>query len=203
MDVYTKDVKTRTATCPFCGDDFSYQVRPGTQPVYCSPEHREKAHYARAKEEGKNITFRRCARCRETRPSTAFPSVTHPYCRPCHAEYARERRKINGGVDPDYTWMLQLRRYGLTPDTFAELVAAQEDRCAICGTTKPGGQGRWHVDHDHLCCGTRKSSCGQCVRGLLCSRCNIGIGNLRDDPAIIRAALDYITTYRERRSKLF
>jgi len=129
------------------------------------------------------------------KPSTAFPGV-HGYCRDCHAEWSRERRKIVGGRDPDHTWYRHLRRYGLTPTTFAALVTKQGGRCAICGTDKPGGQGRWHVDHDHTCCGVRKSSCGRCVRGLLCSRCNIGIGNLQDDPRIIQAALDYIAAYR-------
>jgi hypothetical protein len=93
--------------------------------------------------------------------------------------------------------MLNLRRYGLTPEQFAVMFAGQDGRCAICHTESPGGQG-WHVDHDHRCCNTRKTSCGRCIRGLLCSRCNIAIGNLRDDPIIIRAALDYVVLHQER-----
>lgn len=112
----------------------------------------------------------------------------------CFTEYERERRSTNAKKDPGYTRMINLRRYGLTPKRFDEMLAAQDGRCAICRTDAPGGQG-WHVDHDHSCCNTRKRSCGKCTRGILCSRCNIAIGNLRDDPVIIQAALGYVLRY--------
>lgn len=190
---------TAQGTCPIGDHPFEYEVRRGPRRVYCTSEHQVLANSRRAAVRLGSKAVRRCGRCKQEKPREAFPGASS-YCRPCHAEYARERRALNGGQDPDYTWLLNLRRYGLTAGTFAELVSAQGSRCAICGATEPGGQGRWHVDHDHACCGTRKSSCGHCIRGLLCSRCNVGIGNLRDDPVIIQAALDYITAYRARRS---
>jgi hypothetical protein len=38
------------------------------------------------------------------------------------------------------------------------------------------------IDHDHRCCPTSAKSCGQCVRGLLCGRCNAAAGLLKDSP---------------------
>ena len=144
---------------------------------------------------------RTCARCKVEKAREEFGGVTNPYCRPCHTKYERERNRVNGQQNPEYTRALNLRRYGLTLEQFDNLLAAQDGRCAICGTDAPGGQG-WHVDHDHRCCNTRKTSCGRCIRGLLCSRCNIAIGNLRDDAVIIQAALDYVVAHRIRLDSL-
>jgi hypothetical protein len=45
------------------------------------------------------------------------------------------------------------------------------------------------VDHDHQCCPSGAASCGQCVRGLICSGCNTALGHMGEDPAaIIRLA---------------
>jgi hypothetical protein len=57
-----------------------------------------------------------------------------------------------------------LRRYGITPEQLAKMVAAQGGCCAICGNpfaTTP------HVDHCHR---TGRN------RGLLCFTCNIRLG---------------------------
>lgn len=136
-----------------------------------------------------------CARCHLTKPGSEFSSLTAPYCRPCRSDYEKGRTADRVAQDPAYTRMLNLRRYGLTPEQFAAMLGGQGGRCAICGTAEPGGQG-WHVDHDHACCNTRKQSCGECTRGILCTRCNIGLGNFRDDPVTIQAALNYVLVQR-------
>lgn len=60
------------------------------------------------------------------------------------------------------------------------MLAAQDGVCAICKQTP---EGQWNIDHCH--------DTGA-VRGLLCSPCNIGIGQLGDDPERVRAALEYL-----------
>ena len=77
--------------------------------------------------------------------------------------------------------------YRLRPEDFDRMVRLQDDRCAICAEPTED----WHVDHDHSCCPGRRS-CGACVRGLLCRRCNHGLGNFRDDPAIVTSAEEYL-----------
>src|SRR5690625_6229484 len=49
--------------------------------------------------------------------------------------------------------------------------------CAVCGIDPDH---KWAVDHDHSCCPGTKS-CGRCVRGILCDRCNTAIGTLGED----------------------
>ena len=99
-------------------------------------------------------------------------------------ERVRERERLRN-----------LRKYGLTPEQYNAMLVAQGGRCAICPATEPGGGGNgascWHVDHNHACCPGRKS-CGTCVRGLLCSKCNMVLGLMKDDPDRLRRASDYL-----------
>lgn len=86
-----------------------------------------------------------------------------------------------------------LKRFGVTPTFYFAMLERQAHGCAICGTKAPGGQGRFHVDHDHSC-RQRQGSCRQCVRGLLCNWCNLGIGQLRDSAEIIARAARYLAS---------
>jgi hypothetical protein len=84
------------------------------------------------------------------------------------------------------------RTYGLSADAYARLLADQGGVCAICGQAP---EKEWHVDHDHSCCPAEKS-CGACVRGLLCKRCNQGLGHFDDDPERLISAAEYLTKRR-------
>lgn len=183
-------------TCLYCEQPFNYAVKAGRAPSYCCEQHAWKASAARQKARKALMERRVCARCRQEKDREEFGGPTNPYCRPCHTDYERERKSTRARQDPVYTRTLNLRRYGLTIADVEAMLEAQDGRCAICRADSPNGPG-WHVDHDHSCCNTRKRSCGKCTRGLLCSRCNIAIGNMRDDPVIAQAALDYIVAWRE------
>lgn len=88
-----------------------------------------------------------------------------------------------------------LKKYNLTPEQYVELAEAQNYCCAICGTPetreRDGKVSALAVDHDHECC-PGASSCGECIRGLLCFRCNVGIGYFYDNPTIMEKAAQYI-----------
>lgn len=76
------------------------------------------------------------------------------------------------------------RNYGISAELYWNCYSLQGGRCAICmiatGRTK-----RLAVDHNHKCQMGHdpKRGCESCVRGLLCSRCNRFLGQIRDDPA--------------------
>jgi hypothetical protein len=70
------------------------------------------------------------------------------------------------------------RKYGLTLEAFEALLASQGGGCAICG--KPDVD---HVDQDHRT--------GR-VRGILCFRCNVAIGQMDDDCERLAAAMAYL-----------
>jgi hypothetical protein len=90
--------------------------------------------------------------------------------------------------------------YSLTADDLDALLAAQGGVCAVCNQHDRSGK-RLAIDHDHACCrGWR--SCGKCVRGALCSRCNSGLGRMKDSPARLRAAAAYLDAWNGRRREV-
>jgi len=80
------------------------------------------------------------------------------------------------------------RRFGLTPEQYADMVVAQNGRCAVCFRPETAvnqyGVKALAVDHDH--------STGV-VRGLLCMRCNIVLGLVKDDTDILQSAIEYLS----------
>ncbi len=88
----------------------------------------------------------------------------------------------------------QLRRkFAITSEEYDNLFESQNGVCAICflpetALSKWGGGGRLlSVDHCH--------SSGK-NRGLLCARCNQGIGLLKDDPEVLKNAILYLEKYK-------
>lgn len=82
-------------------------------------------------------------------------------------------------------WGLHLAVYGITPEQYDEMLAAQGGHCAICPRTQQSnvGKRRLAVDHCH--------KTGR-VRGLLCHRCNLAVGYLGDDAGVTRSAARYL-----------
>jgi len=73
-------------------------------------------------------------------------------------------------------------KYGLTLDQVKELYETQGNKCAICEETF-GDEYKTQIDHCH--------ASGN-VRGLLCINCNWLLGKAKDNPAILRAAANYL-----------
>lgn len=85
---------------------------------------------------------------------------------------AREQYKLNGRKH-NLKW-----KFGITPERYDEMLVEQSGRCYLCEEPLRGGV---HIDHDHRCCPGNKS-CGKCIRGLACQKCNQGVGQFGDDP---------------------
>lgn len=127
---------------------------------------------------------------------------THDQCVPCKREanrnwYKRNRAESLARVrkwreqNPERARGKDLMRlYGITLSQYDALLERQGGACAACKAKKPGLR-NLDVDHDHSCCPSRKS-CGKCIRGLLCSDCNKGLGHFGDDPDKLIAAAEYL-----------
>ncbi|MFC4909465.1 endonuclease VII domain-containing protein [Actinomadura gamaensis] len=97
------------------------------------------------------------------------------YCKPCHAAVCAENRARNHGSARNYRLKL---RYGITEQQADRLLAAQGGMCVIC-LRAPAS----HVDHDH--------DTGL-VRGMLCFKCNNGLGQFGDEVWRLEEAADYL-----------
>lgn len=79
-------------------------------------------------------------------------------------------------------WTTMKSRYGLSHEDWLIMWKDQDGRCIICGKSfdKPSDA---CVDHNHE---TDE------IRGLLCNRCNLGLGIFDDDPELMISAAEYL-----------
>lgn len=87
--------------------------------------------------------------------------------------------------------------YNLSAEKYDAIYLVQGECCEICRRAR-GVRKRLSVDHDHSCC-NGAYSCGNCVRGLLCTTCNKMLGHLRDDPDAFERASLYLRHWPSRR----
>lgn len=120
---------------------------------------------------------RDCVECGESfTPKRPMSRFCGRKCMYAHANSERQK------VPP---W----KRHHLTLEQYTAMLEEQDHRCAICRSPLADA---WQVaiDHDHKCC--PGSSCGKCVRGILCVSCNWLIGNARDDTWVLASAIAYL-----------
>lgn len=98
----------------------------------------------------------------------------------------RECKDCSKGIKLTY-------RYGISMKEYEQLLDSQNGVCAICDRS-PDEVGVLAVDHDHKCCPTERT-CGQCIRSLLCTDCNISIGRFNDNVLRLERAAEYLKSY--------
>ena len=107
--------------------------------------------------------LKKCSKCGKVLPLTMFAGSSD-MCKVC-------RR--------DYDWQY---RYGISPEQYLEMLKAQDGKCKICGRELPDEQ---YLDIDH------NKETGE-VRGLLCPKCNKGLGLFNEEPANFIKAIEYL-----------
>lgn len=107
-----------------------------------------------------------------------------------NADHKREQayawKEANAGKAATSLFRAHLKKYGISPEQFEEMLVAQGGVCAGCRKTCTVFS-RLSVDHDH---DTGK------VRGLLCSACNRAVGGLKHDPETLLRLAAYLTVDR-------
>jgi hypothetical protein len=124
-----------------------------------------------------------CAKHVEAKGERYVAGGTCPYC--AMKKVADYRATLRGRINVLANW--RRRAYNISTEQFDTLLASQANRCAICRTDKAGGRDNtWHLDHDH----TTKA-----VRGILCAKCNSGLGFFEDSIALLSGAVNYLAKF--------
>lgn len=95
-------------------------------------------------------------------------------------------RSNNPALSATYRRRGNWRFQGICPDKAGDLLDAHDGRCEICLTQTPV-KGQWCVDHDHET---------KMVRGILCRNCNVVLGLMKDDPAALTRAAEYLRKHK-------
>lgn len=159
-----------------------------------------------------------CTKCATAQPLDSFYVVKktgyrRTWCKGCTAAQAKvwaaanqERRREIARKSMANPEKLALRhgaarewRHGISPERYVALLEQQNGVCAACKEpetwTFQGKVRALSVDHDHRCC-PGKRSCGQCIRGLLCNKCNRTLGLARDDAKLLLTLVAYLEESR-------
>lgn len=123
------------------------------------------------------MSERICPKCQEQKDCKLF---NKRLCKKCDSDYGKGHYKKNILKRKD-EWLR--KHYNITIDQYYELLETQNYLCKICNSECSSGQ-ELSVDHDHV---TKE------IRGLLCKRCNLGIGFFKHNRDLLISAIKYLS----------
>lgn len=81
-----------------------------------------------------------------------------------------------------------MKNYGITLEQYEEMYNEQQGKCACCDRHESEFKRGLHVDHCHTT---------DQVRGLLCTKCNPGIGYFDDNVESLEMAIAYLNKFKK------
>lgn len=190
LSSFTKQQALVKIICPKCGpfEQLATNHLAGKGCITCAAKLRMQARYPLHHEaflQGNKI----CGSCNQIKSLNHFSNSlkrkdgASGWCKNC--ENTKKQTKYKNRIRNS-----NLKKYGINNDQYLELLRLQHYKCKICevGINEAPGVGRslggvLCVDHDHK---TNK------IRGLLCSRCNTGLGLFYDDVLNLKNAIKYL-----------
>lgn len=146
--------------------------------------------------------LKKCSRCKKKKPRTEFyknkakGDGLKAYCKKCskildkdyrerNPEKIKQIRKTSNErhLTPTKKFNYRLRSvYNLSRAEFDNLYDKQKGKCKLC-RKKIKVSKSVHIDHNHK---------NGKIRGLLCSKCNLGLGHFQDNAEVLLRASKYI-----------
>lgn len=158
-----------------------------------------------------------CSKCKEEKELTEFIKClrgtfrVHSYCKSCFSKYQKEWRQNNPEKAKEISRNFHKnhkeerlasnrlyhknnnRQYKKHHISKEWLIKEYEKGCFSCGSKED-----LTIDHDHTCCPSYSGSCGKCIRGVLCRKCNFALGLLKDNKNTLSNLIKYLENYEER-----
>jgi hypothetical protein len=137
--------------------------------------------------------MKRCNRCKRELDLSCFGKNRSNkdglmyQCRECNNKRVQEWQGKNPTRERPWYANRRYERLGLTKEQFFATLDSQGGVCAICKHS----DSPLVIDHDHACC-PGKNACGECFRGILCTRCNLALGIMEDSVDRLESAIKYL-----------
>ena len=166
---------------------------------------------------------KKCIRCGVEKPLSEFTFHNREkgqhrnFCHDCEKNWIRQYHKSPQGKEKGQEWIANNKEkieeykrlyrqdaikqerskvyhrarwlkenFNMTVDDYMVMYETQKGQCAICGSDQNGNRKNFCIDHEHE---TGK------VRGLLCHNCNVSVGLMKDSPALLRQAAEYLESF--------
>jgi hypothetical protein len=133
--------------------------------------------------------MKQCYTCKKEKPLTEFTKKKkskdglYHKCKPCKIEYDKKWYVEHPDAREEHNLKYNL---GISLKEKRNIINFQNEKCPICMSYLEKGK-KTHVDHCH------KS--GK-IRGVLCSYCNLLLGNAKDNIETLKKAIQYLLTHQ-------
>lgn len=218
MDDTTEEIPTHKV-CSVCGEDKPLSDFSTRKDCKYGVHSQCRLCVAIRGKASRNGEITHATECEDCGGDITHRGPTARLCEPCGKERNRASALKYYAADPNgvrqrisETWhalpkeeklarsrLQALKKFGLTPESYAAMLEAQGGVCKICKRPETheyqGVVVQMCVDHDHSCC-PGKWTCGKCVRGLLCHDCNAGLGYFEDSIQAMLTAVEYLETWQ-------
>lgn len=124
-----------------------------------------------------DMSFKQCAHCKREKYLSDF--------------YRHSDRGYRAECKDCFDLKQKARKFSITVSELEAMYLERDGKCDICQQECSLNR-NLSIDHDHSCCPERGTSCGKCIRGLLCNRCNNALGSFRDNPELLERARNYL-----------
>ena len=126
------------------------------------------------------------------------PGTNRRNCKICLARNLKRYRERNREYYREHSKKYKINtKYNLSMEEYNSMLKNQSYKCANpCCDTIFDSSNLPHIDHDHSCCDSI-TSCGKCVRGILCGKCNRTLGAVNDNTSILHGLIEYIESWKK------